>query len=173
MLQSTKAVGSYKISWINYWMTVVHNNVLPPRYFLWGSHNMLQCYFLTHRSNITHLSISVYDSLRTVPVKQCHCRCCDPWLVYTAHNVRDAPKKHLTHSLGTHSTDTLSQKHTVASRNYMIQHLNYSGSRASNWQVYEEIDTEAGLLGLGSWVDTVTMDSDANISFPGAIYFYL
>lgn len=81
------------ISWINYWMTVIHNNVLPPRYFLWGSHNMLQCYFLTHRSNITHLSISVYDSLRTVPVKQCHCRCCDPWLVYTAHNVRDAPKE--------------------------------------------------------------------------------
>lgn len=54
----------------------------------------------------------------------------------------------------------------------MIQHLNYSGSRASNWQVYEEIDTEAGFLGLGSGVDTVTMDSDANISFPGAIYFY-
>lgn len=47
----------------------------------------------------------------------------------------------------------------------MIQHLNYSSSRASNWQVYEEIDTEAGLLGLGSGVDTVTMDSDANNSF--------
>lgn len=68
--------------------------------------------------------------------------------------------------VGTHDTDTLSQKHTVTGRNDMTQPLHYCGCTSSP---ADDFMSKSILRpGFGSAVDTVTLDSEASFSLYGA-----
>ena len=86
-------------------------------------------------------SVTVYDSLGTVPVKQRHCRCCDPWLVRHITCLLYQRKHFTGWVVGAHGSGKLFQKPTVAGRKYTIQRLNFCGCWDPNWRVYEEIDS--------------------------------